>query len=106
MITNEIKIKTSELCQAMVRNINDNFLSVSFAILLKKQIKIKIILLIQSNVEVELIYDLTAEFVALQTGYKIYPPIVSSFENDLPLECIIFSRFHSLSHHSADVVYL
>lgn len=67
---NDIFIKRLivELCDSTIRNINDNFRSISFTIEKDRSIKIKIILDIITEKEYDYIDDISAEFEAVQEG--------------------------------------
>lgn len=68
---NEIIIQACALKNALQRNINDNFISVSFDILKKKRIMIKFILKKITDVEKEYIDDILAEYSAVELDYHL-----------------------------------
>ncbi len=61
-----IKYHAGILCDSLHRNINDNFVSVSFEILKDGTIKIKIVLKNKTDIEIEYIDDISSEFEAIQ----------------------------------------
>ena len=86
----EIKLQTANLCQAMLKNINDNFSNVSFEILANDDIQVKIILLQQTKIETELIDDLIAEFAALQKRDNVLPPIIITSNQETALSNLVY----------------
>lgn len=66
MIEIEIKYQTINLCKALLKNINDNFESVSFNLLDSGHVQTKIILFQITEKERDYIEDLMAEFSAIQ----------------------------------------
>lgn len=70
------KYQSCNLCDALHRNINDNFKSVSFEIIDNGDIQIKIVLSELTEQEEEYIDDLIAEFSALQERDCVLKPIV------------------------------
>jgi len=82
------KYQACNLSDALHRNINDNFNSVSFRIE-NDEILIKIILNKRTKVEDEYIEDITAEFEALQEGNILSDVIVTTIDQDNNLLDII-----------------
>jgi len=74
----EIKYQACNLCDALLRNINDNFESVSFEILDNGDVQTKIVLSKLTEQEEDYIDDLSAEFKfsALQERVCVLKPIV------------------------------
>jgi len=64
--SDEIRFQASCLCQALVRNINQNFVSVSFEVLYDGTILVRFGLSSRSQIEEELIEDAIAEFSSMQ----------------------------------------
>jgi hypothetical protein len=91
MITEQIKKITSELCQAMLRNVNENFDSVSFDVLPDNDIQVRVILKNGTEKEEELIDDLIAEFSALQESDIIRPAQICSLE-EAPLPFLVYKH--------------
>lgn len=87
----EVKYQTCNLCDALHRNINDNFESVSFEILDNGEIQTKIVLVELTEQEEEYIDDLIAEFSALQERNCILKPIVD-IGNSPPLQNIVYQK--------------
>ncbi len=91
MIEIEVKYQACNLCDAICRNINDNFESVSFEITDNGDIQTKIILSEFTEQEEEYIDDLIAEFSAKQENDCILKPIVEIGDN-LPLKNIVYQK--------------
>lgn len=72
----EVKYQACNLCDALCRNINDNFESVSFEIIDNGDIQTKIVLSELTEQEEDYIDDLIAEFSALQERNCVLRPIV------------------------------
>lgn len=88
----EVKYQTCNLCDALHRNINDNFESVSFEILDNGDIQVKIVLSELAEQEEEYIDDLIAEFSVLQEKNCVLKPIVEIGVSP-PLQNIIYQKF-------------
>jgi hypothetical protein len=87
----EVKYQTCNLCDALHRNINDNFESVSFEILDNGDIQTKVVLLEFSGQEEDYIDDLIAEFSALQERDCVLKPIVE-VKDGLPLKNLVYKK--------------
>ena len=88
----DIKLQSCMLCDALVRNINNNFFNISFGIREDKMIIVKFILTMISAIEEDLIDDIIAEYSATQdTNCVLSPVIVKLGENILPLDNIVYS---------------
>jgi hypothetical protein len=87
----EIKYQTCNLCDALLKNINDNFESISFEILSNGDIQTKIVLSVLTEEEEEYIDDLIAEFSALQEKNCILKPIVEIGISQ-PLQNIVYQK--------------
>jgi hypothetical protein len=92
MTTIEEKYLACNLCDALCRNINDNFESVSFEILANGDIQTKIVLSEFTEQEEEYIDDLIGEFSAAQIGDWVLKPIVD-IGNNPPLKNIVYQKF-------------
>jgi hypothetical protein len=92
---NEIKYQSCNLVDALCRNINDNFKSVSFEILEKGNIQIKIVLTKLTKTEEEYIDDLIAEFSAMQERNCVLEPIIEL--GSFPLRNLVYSKFSLLA---------
>jgi hypothetical protein len=90
-MTVEEKYQACNLCDALCRNINDNFESVSFEILGNSDIQIKIVLSNMTQQEEEYIDDLIAEFSALQESNCVLRPIIE-IGYSLPLKYIVYQK--------------
>ncbi len=76
MTTIEIKYQACNLCQAMHRNVNDNFQHVSFDVDNHGYVQVQIILSIQTEQEEDYIDDIMGEFLALQLSNCVLKAIV------------------------------
>ena len=89
----EIKYQTCNLCDALHRNINDNFESVSFEILDNGDIQTKFILSELTEQEEEYIDDSIAEFAALQESNCVLKPIVElGSSTSPPLRNLVYQK--------------
>ena len=88
----EVKYQFCNLCDALHRNINDNFESVSFEIDTMGEIQVQVVLLNQTPVELDYIDDLMGEFFASQERNIVKQVIVSVDSDSLPLEHIVYAR--------------
>lgn len=85
-----VKIQAGNLCDALHRNINDNFRSVSFDIDDNGSVQVRIILSQRSEVEEEYIEDIMVEFVALQQTDCVTEPDIQVSDDELPLKYIVY----------------
>lgn len=86
-ITYEAKSQACNLCDALHRNIDDSFHSISFEIRKNGMIQVKVILTIYTVNYKEIIEDISTEFSALQESNCVLPFIVvlaSADQNPLP----------------------
>lgn len=88
----EVKYQACNLGYALLRNINDNFESVSFAILGKGDVQVKVALTKRTPAEDEYIYDLTAEFAARQETDCVLKPVVEVGKNIATLTHVVYRR--------------
>lgn len=84
-----IKYQACLLCESLVRNINDNFKSVSFEVYNNGDIQTKIVLIELTEEEKELIDDLLCEFAARQERNCVLEAIVK-VGNSEPLKNIVY----------------
>jgi hypothetical protein len=91
MITIEEKYQACKLCDALCRNINDNFKSVSFEILDNGYIQYKVVLMELTEQEQEYIDDLDVEFSAAQERNCVLKPIVEIGDSP-PLKNIVYYK--------------
>ena len=87
----KVKYQACALNEALIRNINDNFESVSFEIFDNGDIQTKIVLSVLTEREEEYIDDLIAEFSAKQEKDCVLNPIIEVGVNP-PLKYIVFQR--------------
>lgn len=87
----EVKFQVCALNEALIRNINDNFESVSFEIHDNGDIQTKIVLSELTDREEEFIDDLTAEFSAKQENDCVLKPIIEIGKNS-PLQIIVYQK--------------
>ncbi len=93
MVNEYIKLVTGELSSAMLMNINENFISVSFQNLSEGGLHFRFVMEKVGKLEKELIDDVTAEFEAIHSLNelnKVEIVIVNSI-NDKPLENLVFA---------------
>ena len=89
---NEIKYQACNLCESLLGNVNDNFVSVSFDFLRDGDIQVKIILEKRTEVEDVYIVDLIAEFASMQDQDCIRPPEIEVGLNELPLRNLVYQK--------------
>ena len=77
---NEIKFQTCNIGDAMLRNINNNFLSISFN-LENGDVQVKIIMEEKTIIEENYIDDFVTELAALQNSNCIKKPIIELGNN-------------------------
>ncbi len=92
MIDIEAKYQTCNLCDALHRNINDNFISVSFEILANGYIQTKIVLKEMTEDEIEYIEDISTEFSSMQQQDCVLKPIVEIGGNVSPLKYVVYQK--------------
>lgn len=91
MIEIEVRYQACNLCDAICRNINDNFESVSFELTDNGDIQTKIVLSELTEQEEEYIDDLIAEFSVKQKNDCVLKPIVE-IGNSPPLKNIVYQK--------------
>ena len=89
----EIKYQSCLLIDALHRNINDRFYSVSFEIY-GSEVQVKIILSKRTVIEDEYIDDLMAEFIARQDIKDIRKSIVDIGQKSIPLANIVYQKIY------------
>lgn len=87
-----IKNKMIELCDSIVRNINDNFRNISFNMEQNGHIQIKIILDYITEKEYNYIDDMSAEFEAAQESDVIKKIELTTDINSEPFSHVIYCR--------------
>jgi len=88
----EIKYQTSNLCDALLRNINDNFVSVSFDFVGNSDILVKVILGKRTQVEDDYIDDMSAEFAASQQRDCVRKIQVEVGKHHAPLQNVVYQK--------------
>ena len=89
----ETKLQACNLCDALHRNINDDFQSVSFDFDDKNDIQVKIVMNKDIEQNNELFEDISVEFSAVQMTDCVKPfLIVLAKDNDLPLKNIVYKQ--------------
>ena len=88
----EIKYQACNICDALHRNINDKFKSVSFEILDNGNIQTKIILLELTEQAKDYIDDFSVELSAKQEDDCVLKPIVEIGNNSQPLQNIVYQQ--------------
>ncbi len=87
----EAKLQISHLCDAMIRNINDNFYNVSLSINNSQEIYVQIVLLKRTEIEDEYIDDLVTEFESMQEGNFVKKVVITEDLNCKPFDYIVMS---------------
>lgn len=100
---NEIKYQTCNLCNAMLRNVNDNFISVSFDFDWNNDILVKVILEKRTEIENSYIEDMISEFSASQQSDCVKRPQVEIGNKHLPLRYIVYQIEHRLPRNRPNV---
>ncbi|HJD76635.1 MAG TPA: hypothetical protein K8W04_11370 [Bacteroides reticulotermitis] len=92
MNENYINIQMSNLVAALVRNINDNFINISFDVAKNGCVQVRIILEEHTAIEEEYIEDIAGEFTASQK-FDILEEVEIVVNKDIgPLRYIVFNR--------------
>lgn len=89
---NEIIYQTCNICNALLRNINDNFESVSFDFLINDEILVKVVLEKRTEVEDNYIEDLITEFAALQESNRVKKPQVEIGSHHSTLRNLVYKK--------------
>lgn len=87
----EVKYQACNLSDALCRNINDNFESVSFEIIDNGDIQTKIVLSELTEQEEEYIDDLMAEFSAKQENDCVLKPVIEVGDSP-PLKILVYQK--------------
>jgi hypothetical protein len=88
----QIKLQACNLCDAMHRNINDNFQSVSFRIESNDEISVKIVLSNMTDEEEEYIDDIISEFESRQENNNVKKVVLTKDKASLPYENIVYQK--------------
>ena len=89
----EIQYQTCNLCYALLRNINDNFINVSFDFVDHDSIVVKVVLSKRTDVEDGYIDDMSAEFTALQQRFDCVRKIqVEVGKHHVPLQNLVYHK--------------
>jgi hypothetical protein len=86
----QIKYQTCNICDALHRNINNNFLSVSFEILEDGDIQVKVVLRMRTEKEDEYIDDFITELEALQQNNCVRSPVIVTGAHELTLLNLVY----------------
>jgi hypothetical protein len=89
---NEIEYQSCNISNAMLRNVNDNFISVSFDFLSNRDIIIKVVLKKKTVVEDSYIEDMIAEFTAVQKSDCVQNPLVEVGYQHAPLQNLVYQQ--------------
>lgn len=87
-----IAIQTCNLVSSLVRNINDNFINISFDVLENGYIQVKIILENLTNAEKEYIDDISGEFEATQEKNIVAKFEITTEKNSISRKYIVYNR--------------
>lgn len=79
-ISYELKLVYSNISSAMVKNLNADIISVSFALVPNKNIQLKFVLLNETDIVLRLIDDIVAETSALSESNNILSPIITKIK--------------------------
>lgn len=93
------KYQACILCSCLHRNINNNFISVSFKIDDDGEIILKIVLKEKSSIEDEYIDDITAEYEALQEADILKEVQILVDKTAMPLENVVYQCFLEPNTH-------
>lgn len=87
----EVKFQCINLRDALIRNLNDNFITVSFEIVDGGDVQTKFTLSAITETEMEYIEDIMAEFSLRQFKNTVLPPkiVLNSYS---ALENVVFSK--------------
>lgn len=88
----DIKLQTCNICDAMLRNMNDNFKSVSFDYFNHGDIQLKIILKAKTEIEDDYIEDMVTEFSALQQFNIVLKPQIMIGNEHKPLKYLVYQE--------------
>jgi hypothetical protein len=89
---NAIKYQACNICNALLRNINDNFISVSFDFVKDGEILVKIVLEKRTKVEDAYIDDIITEFAALQKSNCVKAPQIETENHHMPLQNLVYQK--------------
>lgn len=90
--SNEIEYQSCNISNAMLRNVNDNFISVSFDFLSNRDILIKVILEKKTVIEDNYIEDMITELAALQESDCVQKPLVEVGCQHTPLQNLVYQQ--------------
>jgi len=90
---NEIKYQISNICNALLRNINNNFISVSFDFVSNDDTLVKVILEKKTEVEDDYIEDMIAELAASQQSDCVKKPQIEVGNQHTPLRNLVYQKF-------------
>ena len=89
---NELRYQACNLCDALHRNINDNFESVSFEIFDNGDVQAKVVLEERTENEEAYIDDMIAEFAALQETNCVRAAHIEVGKNMPPLKNVVYQK--------------
>ncbi|NDV60166.1 hypothetical protein [Bacteroides sp. 519] len=90
------QVQICQLADSLIRNINDNFLNVSFDILDDGFIQIRIILEKYTDIEDDYINDIGGEFSAVQGSNIVKKIEVTTCKQASPRGYVVYSRLNSI----------
>jgi hypothetical protein len=88
----EVKFQYINLRDALIRNLNDNFISVSFEIIDGGDVQTQFILSAVTETEMGYIADIMAEFSLHQFKNTVLPPKIVLNSYTVFLENVVFSK--------------
>lgn len=89
---NEVKYQTCNISNALLRNINDNFISVSFDFEGNNYLVVKVVLVKRTEKEDGYIEDMIAEFSALQESDSVRKVLVEVGVEHFPLQNLVYQK--------------
>ena len=98
VVSEYIKLVSGELSRAMLMNINENFVSVSFQSLDGAGLHFRFIMKKVGELEEELVDDIVAEFEALHIPNELEKVeiILENFVNAEDLENLVFAKYRKI----------
>ncbi|MCB0482666.1 MAG: hypothetical protein KDC83_14655 [Flavobacteriales bacterium] len=85
-----LKYQACNLCDALHRNVTDNFLNISFEVIDELDIQVKFIMKEVTELERDMIDDIMAEFSSKQLKNCVRKPVIVS-EVSEPLKNVLYN---------------
>lgn len=87
-----IEIQICNLASSLIRNINNNFINISFDVLDNECIQVKIILGNLTNTEKKYIDDISAEFEATQEKNIVEKFEITTEKDSIPRKYVVYNK--------------